>query len=62
MPAPYHQDPLWTVMAEGGPAHARGYLPDYCKRLQATDRGHAVPELMRRHPQEFDPKNPYSKI
>ncbi len=46
-------DPLWTVMKEGGPYHARGYLPSYCERLEATGRGHAVPELKRRHPREF---------
>jgi hypothetical protein len=46
-------DPLWTVMKEGGPYHARGYLPGYIKRLEATGRGHLVPELVRRHPGEF---------
>ncbi|THF74014.1 sulfatase family protein [Cohnella fermenti] len=46
-------DPLWTVMKEGGPFHARGYLPEYIKRLEATGRGHLVPELVRRHPEEF---------
>ncbi len=47
-------DPLWTVIREGGPLHARGYLPEYCKRLQDTKRGWAVEELKRRHPYEFD--------
>lgn len=46
-------DPLWTVMQEGGPEHARGALPAYCARLEATGRGWAVPELKRRHPREF---------
>ncbi len=46
-------DPLWLVLAEGGPAHARGRLAEYCKRLEATDRGWAVEELRRRHPYEF---------
>ena len=46
-------DPLWTVMKEGGPAHARGHLAEYCKRLEETGRGHAVKELKRRHPREF---------
>ncbi len=46
-------DPLWTVMNEGGPYHARGRLRDYCERLEATGRGEAVPELKRRHPREF---------
>jgi arylsulfatase A-like enzyme len=46
-------DPLWTVMAEGGPYHARGHLRAYCERLEATGRGWAIPELKRRHPREF---------
>ena len=45
-------DPLWTVMREGGPEHARGHLKAYCERLQATGRGQCVAELRRRHPQE----------
>ncbi len=50
---PYAVDPLWTVMREGGPAHTRGMLPQYCERLKATGREYAVPELRRRHPQEL---------
>jgi choline-sulfatase len=46
-------DPLWTVIREGGPTHARGFLPAYCERLEKTDRAWAVPELKRRHPGEF---------
>lgn len=46
-------DPLWTVIKEGGPLHARGHLSAYCERLKKTDRGWAVPELKRRHPYEF---------
>ena len=53
------RDPLWTVMKEGGPFHARGYLKGYIKRLEETGRGHHVEELKRRHPyelpQEADP-------
>ena len=49
----YDVDPLWTVIREGGPLHARGKLAAYCKRLEKTDRGDAVPELQRRHPYEF---------
>ena len=48
-------DPLWTVIHEGGPSHARGQLAEYCRRLEATGRAWAVDELKRRHPQEFDP-------
>jgi len=50
---PYAEDPLWTVMKEGGPYHCRGLLPDYCRVLEETGRGWAVPELKRRHPREF---------
>lgn len=50
---PYDVDPLWTVMKEGGPYHARGHLRAYCERLELTGRAWAVPELKRRHPREF---------
>jgi arylsulfatase A-like enzyme len=53
MPAGYTEDPMRIVLAEGGPFHARGFLKDYVKRLEATERGHAVAELRRRHPGEF---------
>lgn len=53
MPAGYTVDPLWTVLSEGGPEHTRGALPRYCAYLEATDRGWAVPELRRRHPDAF---------
>lgn len=53
MAASYDVDPLWTVIKEGGPYHARGYLKKYCERLEATDRGRHVAELKRRHPREF---------
>ncbi len=46
-------DPLWTVMEEGGPAHARGFLAEYCRFLEGTDRAWAIPELKKRHPREF---------
>lgn len=46
-------DPLWTVLQEGGPFHAKSHLADYCQRLEATGRGDAIPELKRRHPREF---------
>lgn len=54
MPEGYDTDPLWTVIKEGGPYHARGRLAQYCKRLEATGRGWAIPELMKRHPREFE--------
>jgi len=52
-PYGYTTDPMQTVLAEGGPEHARGFLPKYVERLKATGRGKHVDELMRRHPQEF---------
>lgn len=51
---PYDVDPLWTVIKEGGPHHARGFLPTYVQWLEQTGRGHAVEELKRRHPREFN--------
>ncbi|BCG58296.1 sulfatase family protein [Paenibacillus sp. URB8-2] len=50
---PFDTDPLWTVMKEGGPYHAKGHLKSYAERLVQTGRGHAVAELRNRHPQEF---------
>lgn len=50
----FDTDPLWTVMREGGPFHARGELKAYAQRLEETGRGHFVAELKRRHPGEFD--------
>ncbi|WP_105614050.1 sulfatase [Vallitalea okinawensis] len=49
----YDIDPLWTVMKEGGPFHANGNLPKYCKRLVETGREFAVPQLKVKHPKEF---------
>jgi len=46
-------DPLWTVMKEGGPYHARGQLKKYCEHLKKTGREWAIPELQKRHPREF---------
>ncbi|MDR6880577.1 sulfatase [Bacillus sp. 3255] len=50
---PFDVDPLWTVMKEGGPYHAKGFLPDYVKRLEETGRSYGIEELKRRHPREF---------
>ena len=46
-------DPLWTLIREGGPFHARGRLAEYCKYLEKTGRAWAIPELKKRHPGEF---------
>lgn len=45
-------DPLWTVMAEGGPLHTRGELLHYCQRLRETGRAHHADALLARHPNE----------
>lgn len=43
-------DPLWTVMSEGGPFHAReGNIPKYLKRLEATGRGDSAARLRARY-------------
>ena len=46
-------DPLKTVLEEGGPFHSRGQLKKYCEYLKKTNRGSAIEELRRRHPEEF---------
>jgi arylsulfatase A-like enzyme len=53
MPFGYTADPMDTVLAEGGPEHARaGFAPtrEYAQRLQDTGRGHWLDEIRRRHP------------
>lgn len=45
---PEAEDPLWTVMREGGPFHSRGALPAYCDRLEATGRAEAAAALRKR--------------
>ncbi len=47
------RDPLWTVMREGGPFHARGQLQAYCKFLEVCGRHAAAAALRQKHPQEF---------
>lgn len=56
MPEGYLHDPLWEVIAEGGPFHAKGMLPKYVERLKSTGRAEAAEELVRRHPEEFAAK------
>jgi arylsulfatase A-like enzyme len=46
-------DPLWTVMAEGGPFHANDdalIATGYLQHLEKTGRGWAIEEYRRRHP------------
>jgi arylsulfatase A-like enzyme len=46
----YDNDPLWTVMKEGGPMHARKHvLPDYFEHLKKTGRGWAIEAIQARH-------------
>lgn len=46
-------DPLWQVIAEGGPHHAKGQLSAYAERLRSTGRSAAADALVARHPEEF---------
>ncbi len=46
----YPVDPMWTVMKEGGPEHARGALEGYIRRLQDTDRAYGIDLLRRKYP------------
>jgi choline-sulfatase len=46
-------DPLWTVIREGGPLHARGQLKSYCEFLENTERAYAIEALKKEHPREF---------
>ena len=43
-------DPMITVLQEGGPFHARGFLDQYIQRLEETGRAEGAQELRRRHP------------
>jgi arylsulfatase A-like enzyme len=54
--ATHPQDPMWTVIAEGGPLHTRGQLPAYLERLRATDRGRWADVLAAHHPKEAGPR------
>ena len=48
--ATHADDPMRTVMLEGGPLHTRGVLPEYLKRLRATGRADGADELAKAHP------------
>lgn len=45
----YPTDPLWVVMKEGGPYHARGKKERYMSRLERTGRGDMLPEFAKRY-------------
>jgi arylsulfatase A-like enzyme len=51
--ATHAQDPMWTVLAEGGPLHTRGHLPAYLERLRATGRARWADHLAMRHAKEI---------
>jgi arylsulfatase A-like enzyme len=53
MPAGYTVDPMRTVLAEGGPYHARGNLRRYLQRLRETGRSAQAELLEQQHPGEF---------
>lgn len=42
-------DPLWTVMKEGGPYHARGHLEEYLVRLEHTGRAEGAKKLREKY-------------
>ncbi len=46
----YDADPMWTVMRESGPEHARGMLEAYIKRLEGTPRADQIPLLREMYP------------
>jgi arylsulfatase A-like enzyme len=50
--ATHAQDPMWTVLREGGPLHTRGQLPRYLERLRATGREAWAEWLAARHSTE----------
>ncbi len=46
-------DPLWSVIGEGGPFHCRGYLENYCRRLEQTGRAELAKRLREKHSWEL---------
>ncbi len=50
--ATHGQDPLWTVLREGGAYHTRGCLPKYLRRLRETGRSEWAERLAAMHPRE----------
>lgn len=47
--APGITDPMWTVLQEGGPYHARGHLDAYLLRLDATGRKDGADALRQKY-------------
>jgi choline-sulfatase len=50
--ATHSDDPMRTVMLEGGPLHTRGVLPAYLERLRATGRADGAEVLAKAHPRD----------
>jgi len=48
------QDPMQTVLDEGGPYHVRGHLPAYLERLRATGRSGWADALAERFPADVN--------
>jgi len=42
-------DPMQTVIAEGGPYHTRDELTSYLKRLKKSGREYLVPQILKRN-------------
>ena len=51
--ATHPNDPMWTVIQEGGPLHTRGHLPAYVERLRTTGRSEWADRLAAAHPTEL---------
>lgn len=51
-PEGYDNDPMWTVIKEGGPSAVRG-PEEYAKQLKDTGREWAFEELKKRYPQAW---------
>jgi len=47
--ATHGQDPMWTVIREGGPLHCRRQLGPYLERLRATGRADQAAIMERKH-------------
>ena len=50
--ATHADDPMRTVMLEGGPLHTRGVLPAYLQRLRETGRADGADLLAKTHPRD----------
>jgi len=50
--ATHAQDPMWSVIVEGGPQDTRGWLPAYRERLCQTGRAHWAEKLAAKYPNE----------